>query len=74
MSRRLGGAVAGRQGAGGSRGKKGGGFEGKKGDSGVRSNESTPSRGFDMQGEKEKGFTPQIRALVLSIILCNILA
>ena len=42
-------------GAGGSREKKGG-FEGKEGGSGFRSNESTPSRGFDMQGEKEKGF------------------
>lgn len=74
MIQRFGGAVAGRWGAGGSRDKKGGGFEGKEGDSGVRSDESAPSRGFDMQGEKEKGSAPQIRALGLSIIFCNILA
>ena len=63
MIQRFGGAVAGRWGAGGSRDKKGGGVGGKEGDSGVRSNESTPSRGFDMQGEKEKGFAPSDQGL-----------
>lgn len=42
----------------------------KEGESEVGSEESTPGRGFDVQGRRRKDLPHQIRASGLSIILC----